>query len=29
MWMFAYLKDYDAVYPRRSISFTNTKGIEE
>jgi len=24
-----YLKDYGAVYPRRIISFTNKKGIEE
>lgn len=29
MWMFVYLKDYDAVYRRRSIYFTSKKGIEE
>lgn len=29
MWMLVYLKDYGAVYPRRSIPFTNRKGIEE
>jgi hypothetical protein len=28
MWMFVYLKNYGAVYPR-SIAFTNKKGIEE
>jgi len=27
--MLVYLKDYGAVYPRRSIPFTNRKGIEE
>jgi len=29
MWMLVYLKDYGAVYPRRSIPFTNRIGIEE
>ena len=29
MWMFVYLKEYGAVYPRTSISFTNEKGIEK
>jgi hypothetical protein len=29
MWIFVYLKGFRALYPRRSIPFTNRKGTEE